>query len=70
MQTYHFPNKQVENHHTDGSKEITFPDGTTRVVHTDGSSDTIFPDGVRVSDYPDGTLRVIQGCYLFILVPK
>ena len=58
METYHFPNNQIENHHTDGKKEITFPDGTKRVVFPDGSCNTIFPDGVMVFDYPDGTQQV------------
>ena len=60
MQTYHFPNKQIENHYTDGRKEITFPDGTTRMVHLDHTTDTTFVDGVRVIDYPDGRQQVIQ----------
>ena len=60
MQTYHFPNGQIENHYTDGRKEITFPDNSTRIVHTDGSSDTVFADGVRVMDYPDGRQVVVQ----------
>jgi len=59
MQTYHFPNKQIENHYSDGRKEITFPDGTVRMVHMDDVCETTFPDGVRVVDYPDGTQRVM-----------
>eukprot|EP00804_Cyclotella_cryptica_P020578 CCRYP_003421-RB/>CCRYP_003421-RB protein AED:0.29 eAED:0.29 QI:384/1/1/1/1/1/3/1153/1159 len=59
-QTYHFPNKQIEDHHVDGTKEIVYPDGTKRTIFTDGTTDTTFPDGVRVVDYPDGTQRVHQ----------
>ncbi|KAL7470358.1 hypothetical protein ACHAXS_010631 [Conticribra weissflogii] len=60
METYHFPNNQIENHHRDGRKEITYPDGTKRLVYPDGSCDTKFPDGVRVMEYPDGTQQVTQ----------
>ena len=61
-QTYHFPNKQIEDHHVDGTKEISYPDGTKRVIYTDGTTDTTFPDGVRVVDYPDGRQQVYQVC--------
>jgi len=60
METYHFPNNQIENHHRDGRKEITYPDGTKRMVFPDGTCDTKFPDGVRVIEYPDGTQQVTQ----------
>ena len=50
MQTYHFPNKQIENHYVDGRKEVTFPDGTVRWI-LDGTVETTFGDGTRRTDY-------------------
>lgn len=60
MQTYHFPNKQIENHYTDGRKEITFPDGTNRMVHTDGTTETLFVDGTKEITFPDGSQQIIK----------
>ena len=51
MQTYHFPNKQIENHYVDGRKEVTFPDGTVRWIL----------DGTRTVDYAsDATQQQIM----------
>jgi hypothetical protein len=34
------PNKQIEDHHVDGTKEISYPDGTKRTIYTNGTTDT------------------------------
>jgi len=35
-QVFEYPNQQIERHYPDGRKEITFPNGVTRVVHGRG----------------------------------
>ncbi|XP_027699357.1 T-complex protein 10A homolog 2 isoform X1 [Vombatus ursinus] len=47
LEVLQFPNKQIEKHHPNGTKEIVFPDGTVKhlgVTH----EKTVFPDGTLV----------------------
>lgn len=38
----------LEKHHPDGTREISFPDGTVKILHSDGQEESIFPDGTVV----------------------
>ncbi|KAJ4458997.1 putative centromere protein J [Paratrimastix pyriformis] len=42
---YVFPNKQVEKHYPDRSKEIIFPDKTIKRIYPNGDEESRFPDG-------------------------
>lgn len=64
LQVFRFLNRQLEKHFPDGTKEITFPDGTLKCVFAE-EEESIFPDGtvqrvnretgVSVVEFPDGT---------------
>nr|XP_020741617.1 T-complex protein 10A homolog 2-like isoform X2 [Odocoileus virginianus texanus]XP_020741618.1 T-complex protein 10A homolog 2-like isoform X2 [Odocoileus virginianus texanus] len=52
------PNKQTEKVCSDGSKEITFPDGTVWRLN-DGREETVFPDGTIVSVERNGDKTIV-----------
>lgn len=45
VQKFKFPNGQIEKHLQDGTKEVSFPDGTVKCIFPDGEEESIFPDG-------------------------
>lgn len=59
LQVLHFPNGQIEKHHSDHKREITFPDKTHRVIYPDGSEETRLPSGVVIYQKTNGE-KVIE----------
>ncbi|ETV95707.1 hypothetical protein H310_11123 [Aphanomyces invadans] len=59
-QVFDFPNGQVEKHHANGAKEITFVDGTTKRIETNGDEWSTFPDGTRMVEKKSGFREVIN----------
>lgn len=45
---------QVEKHHTDGMKEISFADKTRKIVYPNGDQLSIFPNGSTLKETADG----------------
>jgi hypothetical protein len=58
VKLYRFPGGQLERHQPDGSKVITYEDGTTKTVNADGSETAIFADGTIVTVAADGSRQV------------
>ncbi|XP_063234418.1 centromere protein J isoform X2 [Bacillus rossius redtenbacheri] len=44
---YEFPNGQTEYHYTDGSKKVTFFDGSIKLIYTTGQEEWVLPDKTR-----------------------
>ncbi|ETV81091.1 hypothetical protein, variant [Aphanomyces astaci] len=59
-QVFEFPNGQVETHHANGAKEISFVDGTTKRIETNGDEWSTFPDGTRMVEAKSGFREVIN----------
>ncbi|RLO14089.1 hypothetical protein DYB28_001003 [Aphanomyces astaci] len=51
---------QVETHHANGAKEISFVDGTTKRIETNGDEWSTFPDGTRMVEAKSGFREVIN----------
>lgn len=45
---------QVEKHTSDGTVEVSFPDGAVRVIQTDGTEKWTFPDGMVAQTFTNG----------------
>ncbi|XP_074165434.1 uncharacterized protein LOC141565773 isoform X2 [Sminthopsis crassicaudata] len=62
LEVLQFPNKQIEKHHPDGTKEIVFPEGTVKYFGV-GYEETLFPDGtlVKVERNGDKTIMFSDG---------
>nr|XP_020826094.1 centromere protein J-like [Phascolarctos cinereus] len=62
LEVLQFPNKQIEKHHPNGTKEIVFPDGTVKHLGVSHEK-TVFPDGtlVRVERNGDKTIIFSNG---------
>ena len=60
LEVYEFPNKQIERHFSDGTKEIVFPDNTKKIIRSTGVHESYFPDGVIVKEFPDGSKEVFS----------
>ncbi|RHY61874.1 hypothetical protein DYB30_003830 [Aphanomyces astaci] len=52
--------KEVETHHANGAKEISFVDGTTKRIETNGDEWSTFPDGTRMVEAKSGFREVIN----------
>uniref|UniRef100_A0A7N4NNF0 Centromere protein J n=1 Tax=Sarcophilus harrisii TaxID=9305 RepID=A0A7N4NNF0_SARHA len=58
LEVLQFPNKQIEKHHPNGTKEIVFPDGTVKYFGV-GYEETLFPDGTLVKVERNGDKTII-----------
>lgn len=45
---------------TDGSTEVSYPDGTLKTINADGTEEQIFPDGRK-------TIKNLQGEHIILL---
>ncbi|XP_074044131.1 uncharacterized protein LOC141488184 isoform X2 [Macrotis lagotis] len=62
LEVLQFPNKQIEKHYPNGTKEIVFPDGTVKHLSVE-QEETVFPDGtlVKVERNGDKTILFSNG---------